>query len=58
MPDTRLDVDNDGMVEIDQVVGSVGEEGMALERAGPLRGGIRLRDELRPVPPSVFGTAD
>jgi hypothetical protein len=30
------------MVEVDQVVGGVGEEGMALERSGPLRGGIRL----------------
>jgi hypothetical protein len=36
----RLDIDNDGMVKVDQVVGGVGEEGVALECAGPLRGGI------------------
>ena len=32
----RVD-DDDGVVEIDQVVGGVGEEGVALHRAGPLR---------------------
>ena len=36
-----LDLDNDGIVEVDQVIGGVGEEGMTLECAGPLRGGIR-----------------
>jgi hypothetical protein len=41
-----LDVDNDGVVEVDQVVRRVGEEGLALVRAGPLRGRIRPRDEL------------
>ena len=42
LPDraARLDIDNDGMVEVDQVVGGVGEKGMALERPCPLRGGI------------------
>ena len=43
----RLDIDDDGMVEVDQVVGGVGEEGMPLQRAGPLRRGIGPRDELR-----------
>ena len=42
LPDraARHDIDNDGMVEVDQVVDSVGEEGMPLERSGPLRGGV------------------
>ena len=39
--DITLDIDDDGVVEIDEVVGGVGEEGMTLECAGPLRGGIR-----------------
>ena len=43
-----LDLDNDGIVEVDQVIGGVGEEGMPFERTGPLCGGVRLRDELRP----------
>ena len=33
----RLDVDDDGVVEVDQVVGGVGEEGVPLQRAGPVR---------------------
>ena len=42
LPDraARLDIDNDGMVEVDQVVDGVGEEGMPLERSGPLRGRV------------------
>ena len=43
----RLDVDDDGVIQVDQVVRGVGEEGMALVSAGPLGGGVRARDELR-----------
>jgi hypothetical protein len=43
----RLDVDDDRIVGIDQVVGRVGEEGVALLRPGPLRRGIGGRGELR-----------
>ena len=43
----RLDIDDDGMVHVDQVVGGVGEEGVPLQRAGPLRRRIGPRDELR-----------
>ena len=35
-----LDVDDDGVVQIDQVVCGVGEEGVALVGAGPLGGGV------------------
>ncbi len=42
----RLDVDDDGVVEVDQVVGGIGEEGRSLVGAGPPRRGIRWRDEL------------
>ena len=34
------------MIGVDQIIGGVGEEGMALVRAGPLRRGIGLGDEL------------
>jgi hypothetical protein len=42
LPDraARLDIDDDGVVEVDQVVGGVGEEGMPLERSCPLRSRI------------------
>jgi hypothetical protein len=30
-----LDIDDDGMVEVDQVVGRIGEEGVALQSSGP-----------------------
>ena len=38
LPDraARLDIDDNGMVEVDQVIGGIGEEGMPFERAGPL----------------------
>ena len=44
---TGLDIDDDGVVEVDEIVGGVGEEGMALQSAGPLRRRIGARDELR-----------
>ena len=34
------DANNDGVFEVDQVVGGIGKEGMALERACPLRGRV------------------
>ena len=43
----RLDVHDDGVVHVDQVVGGVGEEGVPLQRAGPLRRRIGPRHELR-----------
>ena len=43
----RLDVDDDGMVHVDQVVGGVGEERVALQRSGPLGSRIGARHELR-----------
>jgi hypothetical protein len=43
----RLDVHDDGVVHVDRIVGSVGEEGMPLQRAGPLCGRIGSRHELR-----------
>ena len=42
-----LDIDDDGMVEVDQIVGGIGKEGMALVGAGPLSGWIGPRHELR-----------
>jgi hypothetical protein len=42
-----FDVDDHGMVEINQIVGRIGEEGMAFVRACPLGGRIRSGDELR-----------
>jgi len=36
----RFDVDDHPMIRIDQIIGRVGEECMALVRAGPLRCGI------------------
>ena len=43
----RFDIEDDRVVGIDQVVGGIGEEGMALVGAGPLSGWVRSRDELR-----------
>lgn len=42
----RLDVHDDGMVEIDEVVRAVGEERSLASRAGPARGGIGDRQLL------------
>jgi len=42
-----LDIDDDGVVEIDQIVGGIGEEGVTLQGPGPLRRRIGARDELR-----------
>jgi hypothetical protein len=49
LPDgaTGLDIDDDGVVEVDQIVGGVSEEGVALQGSGPLRRRIGARDELR-----------
>ncbi len=41
-----LDIDDDGMVEVDQVVGGIGEEGVPLVRARPLGCRVRLGHEL------------
>jgi hypothetical protein len=48
LPDStcRLDIDDDRSFEVDQVIVGIGEEGMPLVSAGPLRGRIRSRDEL------------
>ena len=43
----RLDVDDDRIVCVDEVVGRIGEEGVPLLGAGPLRRGIGGRGELR-----------
>lgn len=43
----RLDIEDDRVLGVDQVVGGIGEEGVALVRSGPLRRRIGLRDELR-----------
>jgi hypothetical protein len=43
----RLHIDNDTMIVIDQVIGFVGDEGMASVSAGPLGGRIKPGDELR-----------
>ena len=43
----RLDVNDDRVVGVDQVVGGIGKEGMALVRAGPLGRRIGRRGELR-----------
>src|SRR5690242_12134854 len=42
LPDraASLDINDDGVFEVDQVVGGIGKEGMALERACPLRGRV------------------
>jgi len=40
-----LDVEDDRVVGVGRVVGGIGEEGMALMGAGPLRRRIRRRDE-------------
>jgi hypothetical protein len=42
----RLDVDDHAVVGVDQIIGGVGEEGMAFVRAGPLRRRIGPGDEL------------
>jgi hypothetical protein len=42
----RLDIDDDRVVCVDQVVGGIGEEGVALVGTGP-RGRVGRRDELR-----------
>ena len=42
-----LDIDDDRVVEIDQVVGGVGEERVSFEGACPLRRRVRAGDELR-----------
>ena len=42
-----LDVDDDCMVKVDQIVGGIGEKGVALQGSGPLRRRIGTRDELR-----------
>ena len=42
-----FDVDDHSVIRIDQIIGRVGEEGVAFVRAGPLRRGVRPRDELR-----------
>jgi hypothetical protein len=43
----RLDVDDDRVVGVDQIVGRIGEEGVTLLGARPLRRGINGRGELR-----------
>ncbi|OAI26419.1 hypothetical protein A1351_14905 [Methylosinus sp. R-45379] len=43
----RFDVHDYSVIRIDQIIGRVREEGVALMRAGPLRRGVRSRDELR-----------
>src|SRR5690606_7823521 len=43
----RLDIEDDRVVGVDQVVGGIGEEGVALVGAGPLRRRVGRRDELR-----------
>ena len=43
----RLDVDNHAMLGIDQVVIGIGEEGVSLVCACPLRRSIGSRDEFR-----------
>ena len=49
MPDgaASFDIDDDGVVEIDRVVGRVGEEGMTLQGSSPLCRWIGPWDELR-----------
>ncbi len=42
----RLDIDDDGVLQVDQVVGGIGEEGRPLVGGGPARGRIHRRDEL------------
>ena len=43
----RLDIQDDGAFQIDQVVGAVGKEGEAAICSGPARGRVSRRDELR-----------
>lgn len=43
----RLDIDDDRVVDVDQVVGRIGEEGRSTVRGGPPRRGIGRRNELR-----------
>lgn len=47
LPDRAADLDDDGVIEIDQIVGGIGEEGLALQGSGPLRRRIGAGDELR-----------
>jgi len=49
LPDgpARLDVDDDGVIEIDQVVGGLGEQGVSLYGSCPLRRRIGPGHELR-----------
>ncbi len=42
-----LDIDDDRIVDVDEIVGGVGEEGLAAMGAGPSCGRIGRRDELR-----------
>lgn len=42
-----LDIDDDRVVEVDQIVGSVSEEGVPFQGSSPLCRWIRARDELR-----------
>jgi hypothetical protein len=43
----RFDIDDDGVLQVDQVVGAVGEEGEPAIRSRPARGRVGGRDELR-----------
>ena len=40
----RLDIDNHSALQVDQVVGAVGEEGETAIRAGPTRARIGVRE--------------
>ena len=40
-------IKDDRVIEVDQVVRGIGEEGVPFERSRPLRGRVRRRDELR-----------
>ena len=41
-----LDVDDERVVDIDQIIGRIGEEGLPAMRRGPARGRVGWRDEL------------
>jgi len=46
-----FDVQDHGIVGIDQIIGGIGKEGMSFMGSCPLRGWIGGRDELRRYPP-------
>ena len=43
-----LDIDDDRVLDIDQVIGRIAEEGLPAVRSGPARRWIGRRDELGP----------